>query len=200
MNDNCKNILKMFRLRAGISQEEAASALSISIHTLYNYETYSNYSRKNMPPEEIILEMMDLYITDPDPARRKMRQFYMGIMYLCETNQIFGNIFCGVKSRNLPEAFINYQSELEDVQSMERQMRRVIIDDQIDDHETEVAGAFLKELLESTFANIDFAVSAMDRTAIPPKVQKKLHLKKGSIMNERRASIYETERLSAACR
>lgn len=197
MNDNCKNVLKMFRLRAGISQEEAASALSISIHTLYNYETYSNYSRKNMPPEEIVLEMMDIYITDPDPIRRRMRQFYMGIMYLCETNQIFGSIFCGVKSRNLPEAFINYQAELEDVQNIESQMRRVIIDDQIEDHETEIAGAFLKELLESTFANVEFAVSAMDRTTIPQKAHKKLHFKKGLIINERRTVNYEGERLFA---
>lgn len=197
MNDNCKNILKMFRLRAGISQEEAASALSISIHTLYNYETYSSYSRKNMPPEEIVLEMMDLYIADPDPVRRKMRQFYMGIMYLCETNQIFSGIFCGVKSRNLSEAFINYQMELEDVQTMEQQMRRVIVDDQIDDHETDVAGAFLKELLESTFANVVFAVSAMDKTIIPQKIAKKIQPRKHLIMNERRSANYEGERLYA---
>jgi len=197
MNDNCKNVLKMFRLRAGISQEEAASALSISIHTLYNYETYSNYSRKNMPPEEIVLEMMDLYITDPDPARRKMRQFYMGIMYLCETNQIFSGIFCGVKSRNLSEAFINYQMELEDVQIMEQQMRRVIVDDQIDDHETDVAGAFLKELLESTFANVVFAVSAMEKTIVPKKIAKKTQPRKHLIMNERRPANYEGERLFA---
>lgn len=197
MNDNCKNVLKMFRLRAGISQEEAASALSISIHTLYNYETYSNYSRKNMPPEEIVLEMMDLYITDTDPARRKMRQFYMGIMYLCETNQIFSGIFCGVKSRNLSEAFINYQMELEDVQIMEQQMRRVIVDDQIDDHETDVAGAFLKELLESTFANVVFAVSAMEKTIVPKKIAKKTQPRKHLIMNERRSANYEGERLFA---
>lgn len=197
MNDNCKNVLKMFRLRAGISQEEAASALSISIHTLYNYETYSNYSRKNMPPEEIVLEMMDLYITDTDPARRKMRQFYMGIMYLCETNQIFSGIFCGVKSRNLSEAFINYQMELEDVQIMEQQMRRVIVDDQIDDHETDVAGAFLKELLESTFANVVFAVSAMEKTIVPKKIAKKTQPRKHLIINERRPANYEGERLFA---
>lgn len=197
MNDNCKNILKMFRLRAGISQEEAASALSISVHTLYNYESYSNYSRKNMPPEEIVLEMMDLYITDPDPARRKMRQFYMGIMYLCETNQIFSGIFCGVKSRNLSEAFINYQMELEDVQTMEQQMRRVIVDDQIEDHETDVAGAFLKELLESTFANVVFAVSAMEKTVIPQKITKKTQPRKHLIMNERRTLNYERDRLYA---
>jgi transcriptional regulator with XRE-family HTH domain len=187
----------MFRLRAGISQEEAASALSISIHTLYNYETYSNYSRKNMPPEEIVLEMMDLYITDTDPARRKMRQFYMGIMYLCETNQIFSGIFCGVKSRNLSEAFINYQMELEDVQIMEQQMRRVIVDDQIDDHETDVAGAFLKELLESTFANVVFAVSAMEKTIVPKKIAKKTQPRKHLIINERRPANYEGERLFA---
>ncbi|UYO61855.1 helix-turn-helix domain-containing protein [Acetobacterium wieringae] len=197
MNENCKNILKMFRLRAGISQEEAASALSISIHTLYNYETYSNYSRKNMPPEEIILEMMDLYITDPDPVRRKMRQFHMGIMYLCETNQIFSSIFCGVKSRNLAEAFINYQMELEDVQIMEQQMRRVIVDDQIEDHETDVAGAFLKELLESTFANVEFAVSAMEKTVIPQKIAKKMQPKKHLIMNEGRSMHVENKRIFA---
>ncbi|MEA4805130.1 helix-turn-helix transcriptional regulator [Acetobacterium wieringae] len=197
MNDNCKNVLKMFRLRAGISQEEAASALSISIHTLYNYETYSNYSRKNMPPEEIILEMMDLYITDPDPTRRRMRQFHMGIMYLCETNQIFSSIFCGVKSRNLSEAFINYQMELEDVQIMEQQIRRVIVDDQIEDHETDVAGAFLKELLESTFANVVFAVSAMEKTVMPQKIAKKTQPRKHLIMNERRPLSYEGERLFA---
>lgn len=193
MNDNCKNVLKMYRLRAGISQEEAASALSISVHTLYNYETYSNYSRKNMPPEEIVLEMMDLYIAEPDPARRNMRQLYMGMMYLCETNQIFGSIFGDVKSRNLSEAFINYQTELEDVQSMERQMRRVIVDDRIDDHEADTAGAFVKELLESTFANIGLAISAMEKT---PVVAASAQPKKQKL--KRRAIHGENERMFAA--
>jgi len=197
MNDNCKNVLKMYRLHSGISQEEAASALSISIHTLYNYETYSSYSRKNMPPEEIVLEMMDLYITDPDPTHRKMRQLYMGIMYLRETNQIFGSIFCDAKSNSLSEAFINYQVELEDVQAMDRQMRRVVLDGQIDEEEMDIASSFVKELLESTIANIGFAVSAMDKTIVPQKITKKIQPRKHLIMNERRSANYEGERLFA---
>lgn len=164
MNENCKSTLKMFRMRAGLNQDDAANRLNISGHTLYNYETYSIESRKNMPPEEAVLKMMDLYFDDRDPLRKQMKQMFMGILYLYETNQIFRRIFSSVELLEMPAAFIKYQMELEDVHVMEAGMRRVIIDNRIDDHEIELSGAFLKELFESTFANIGLAISALEKT------------------------------------
>ena len=107
---------------------------------------------------------MNLYFDDRDPLRKQMKQMFMGILYLYETNQIFRRIFSGVELMEMPAAFIKYQMELEDVHVMEAGMRRVIIDNRIDDHEIELSGAFLKELFESTFANIGLAISALEKT------------------------------------
>ncbi|KAF5070524.1 hypothetical protein DSECCO2_221140 [anaerobic digester metagenome] len=74
MNERCKGVLKTFRERAGYTQEEAANELCLSVHTLSNYESYSLEVRKNLPPEEMILRMSELYQSD-----------FMKILFLNET-------------------------------------------------------------------------------------------------------------------
>jgi len=185
----CKSILKVFRERARLNQEDAAERLCISGHTLSNYEGHSIETRKNAPPEELILKMMELYIDDKDPVARRINQLHMGILYLYDTNPIFKHIFSGIELKDMPTAFIKYQTELEDVQNMEKHMRRVIVDNQIDEDEIELTGSFLKELLDSTFANIGFAISVIEKTpftvaSVQPQKQK-LKRRQIHVENER---------------
>ncbi|MBC3798470.1 helix-turn-helix domain-containing protein [Acetobacterium tundrae] len=192
MNERCNGVLKTYRDRAGLKQEEAAMELNVSPHTLYNYESYSADSRRNMPPEEIVLAMMDLYCFDEDPIRMKAKKTYMGILYLCETNYIFKHIFSNVELLDLPTAFLRHQVEYEDVRQLECGMRKVIIDNRIDENESDLASAFLKELMESAMASMSLAFSAIEKTT-KKKIQKtkEIHLAKETILNEGRSTDYE---------
>lgn len=187
MNEKCKGVLKTFRERAGYTQEEAACELCLSVHTLSNYESYSLEVRKHLPPEETVLKMAELYQSD-----------YMKILFLNETNLIFRSIFSNVELLDLPTAFIKFQSETEEVHELENKMRKVILDNRIDDHELEVSGLFLKELMESAMSSLSLAFSTLEKTPVrKPHKNKKLHFKNGMIMNERRPASYEGERLLA---
>jgi DNA-binding XRE family transcriptional regulator len=177
MNERCKGVLKMFRERAGYTQEEAASELNLSIHTLSNYETYSLEVRRHLPPEETVLQMAELYKSD-----------YLKILFLNETNLIFRSIFSNIELLDLPMAFINYQVEHEDVHELEGGMRKVILDNEIDEHESEIAGSFLKELMESAMASMSLAFSTLEKT--PPKLT---NATKRTKVNERRIARREAD-------
>lgn len=177
MNERCKGVLKMFRERAGLTQEEAACQLSLSVHTLSNYETYSLEVRKHLPPEETVLKMAELYKSD-----------FMKILFLNETNLIFRSVFSNIELLDLPMAFIKYQVEHEEVQELEGCMRKVILDNKIDDQESELAGSFLKELIESAMASMSLAFSTLEKT--PSKMTKPI---KKKIVNERRIALKERE-------
>lgn len=177
MNERCKGVLKMFRERAGLTQEEAACELCISVHTLSNYESYSLEVRKNLPPEEMILRMSELYQSD-----------FMKILFLNETNLIFKSVFSNIELLDLPMAFIKHQVEREDVQELEGRYRKVILDNQIDDHESELAGSFLKELIESAMASMSLAFSTLEKT--PSKMVMPIKKKK---VSERRIILKERE-------
>lgn len=187
MNEKCKGVLKTFRERSGYTQEEAASELCLSVHTLSNYESYSLEVRKHLPPEETVLKMAELYQSD-----------YMKILFLNETNLIFRSIFANVELLDLPTAFIKFQSETEEVHELENKMRKVILDNRIDDHELEVSSLFLKELMESAMSSLSLAFSTLEKTPVRlPQKHKKIHPKKNLIMNERRPLSYEGDRLYA---
>lgn len=190
MNERCKGVLKTFRERAGYTQEEAANELCLSVHTLSNYESYSLDVRKHIPPEETVLKMSELYQSD-----------YMKILFLNETNLIFRSIFAKIELLDLPTAFIKFQSETEEVHELENKMRKVILDNQIEDHELEVSGVFVKELMESSMSGLSLVFSTLEKIPIKtPKKNKKIHLKKELIMNERRPIHVKNERIFASWR
>lgn len=192
MNKRCKGALQLFRERAGLKQEEVAHGLNISVHTLSNYESYSLNVRNHMPPEEIVLKMADVYMQD------FTKSLYMKILYLYETNLIFRSIFTNVELMDLPTAFIKYQAEAEDVRELDCEMRKVILDNQIDEHEMNTFDIFLKELMESAMSNLSLAFSAIEKAPVQiRKSNSKPNPKKHLIMNERRPTSYERERLFA---
>lgn len=195
MNERCKSVLKDYRERAGFKQEEAAQRLNISSHTLYNYET-AHVTRRNMPPDEIVLKMTELYINDDDPVRERMKRDYMKIQHLSESNLVFGSMFLNVMPRDLPTAFLMHQIEHEDVKRLEEPMRRVIIDNKIDETEADFAGLFAKEVMECAVSSMNLVFSALERTVVAPaKNHEKVPIENKKIINKVRVVNYESKRL-----
>ena len=63
MKDSRKSIYRICRDRTGLTQEEAAPKLGVSVRALGSYEAYTLEVGKNMPPEDIVLSMANVYGT-----------------------------------------------------------------------------------------------------------------------------------------
>jgi transcriptional regulator with XRE-family HTH domain len=152
MKESCKSIYRICRDRAGLTQEDAAPKLGISVRALGNYEAFSLEVGKNMPPEDIILTMSKLYGTP-----------WLPLIHLKENTLIGRAIFPEVELTDLPLAFLKFQAEIGDIQPLESEMRKVILDNHIDDHELETSEKFNKELMEALGAGLSLYFSTIEK-------------------------------------
>ncbi|MBC3796458.1 helix-turn-helix domain-containing protein [Acetobacterium tundrae] len=152
MKESCKSIYRICRDRTGLTQEEAAPKLGISVRALGNYEAFSLEVGKNMPPEDIVLTMAKLYSTP-----------WLPLIHLKENTLIGRAIFPDVELTDLPLAFLKFQAEIGDIQPLESDMRKVILDNHIDEQEIETSEIFIKELMEGIVSGWSLIFSAIEK-------------------------------------
>ncbi|WP_051355881.1 helix-turn-helix domain-containing protein [Acetobacterium malicum] len=152
MKESCKSIYRICRDRAGLTQEVAAPKLGVSVRALGNYEAYSLEVGKNMPPEDVVLCMAKVYGTP-----------WLPLLHLKENTLIGKAIFPDVELTNLPLAFLKFQAEIGDIQPLESEMRKVILDNRIDEHELETSEIFIKELMEGIMSGWSLIFSAIEK-------------------------------------
>lgn len=152
MKDSCKSIYRICRDRAGLTQEEAAPKLGVSVRALGSYEAYTLEVGKNMPPEDIVLSMANIYGTP-----------WLPLLHLKENTLIGQAIFPDVELTDLPLAFLKFQAEIGDIQPLEPEMRKVILDNHIDEHELETSEIFIKELMEGIMSGWSLIFSAIEK-------------------------------------
>lgn len=152
MKESCKSIYRIGRDRAGLTQEEAATKLGISVRALGNYEAFSLEVGKNMPPEDVVLSMAKVYGTP-----------WLPLIHLRENTLIGRAIFPDVELTDLPLAFLKFQAEIGDIQPLESEMRKVILDNHIDEHEIETSETFIKELMEGIMSGWSLIFSAIEK-------------------------------------
>lgn len=167
MQEKCKSVLKMFRERAGFTQEKAAEQLNISVHSLSNYETFTLETGKNAPPEDIVLAMADLYEIP-----------FLPIFHLKENTRIGQLFFSEVELLDLPLAFLKLQAELEDIRPLEDPMRKVVLNNRIDDNEVEISDIFIKELMEGIISSWSLIFSAIEKRPLREQRSQSLNLAK----------------------
>jgi transcriptional regulator with XRE-family HTH domain len=152
MKESYRSIYRICRDRSGLTQEEAAPKLGISVRALGSYEAYSIDVGKHMPPEDVVLNMAKLYGTP-----------WLPLIHLKENTLIGREIFPDVELTDLPLAFLKFQAEIGDIQPLESEMRKVILDNHIDVHEIETSETFIKELMEGIMSGWSLIFSAIEK-------------------------------------
>ncbi|AFA50250.1 helix-turn-helix transcriptional regulator [Acetobacterium woodii] len=147
MKETCKSIYRICRDHANLNQDEAAEKLDVHTHTLSNYEL-----GKNVPPDEVILRMAKIYGTP-----------WLPLLHLKENTLIGREIFPNIEVTNLPEAFLKFQAEISDIHPLESEMRKVILDNRIDEHEIETSETFIKEVMEGIMSGWSLIFSAIEK-------------------------------------
>lgn len=155
MKDSRKSIYRICRDRAGLTQEEAAPKLGVSVRALGSYEAFSLETGKHMPPEDIVLAMAKIYSTP-----------WLPLLHLKENTLIGQAIFPDVELTDLPLAFLKFQAEIGDIQPLESEMRKVILDNHIDEHELETSKTFNKELMDVIFSSWNLMFSAIKKETV----------------------------------
>ena len=152
MKESCKSIYRICRDRAGLTQEAAAPKLGVSVRALGNYEAYSLEVGKNKPPEDIVIYMAKVYGTP-----------WLPLLHFKENTLIGQELFQAFELTDLPLAFLKFQAEIGDIQPLECEMRKVILDNRIDEHELETSEIFNKELMEVLGAGLSLYFSAIEK-------------------------------------
>lgn len=155
MKDSRKSIYRICRDRAGLTQEEAAPKLGVSVRALGSYEAYTLEVGKNMPPEDIVLSMANIYGTP-----------WLPLLHLKENTLIGQAIFPDVELTDLPLAFLKFQAEIGDISPLEPEMRKVILDNHIDEHELKTSEIFNKELIEVIMSAQSLLFSAIEKKTV----------------------------------
>ncbi|MFV0470320.1 MAG: hypothetical protein ACK5MK_15530, partial [Dysgonomonas sp.] len=88
---------------------------------------------------------------------------FLPILHLKENTKIGNSIFSDVELLDLPLAFLKMQVELGDIKPLEDDMRKVVLNNKIDDHEVEFSDQFTKELMEIVTSSLSLIFSANEK-------------------------------------
>jgi len=120
MSKSCVTIYKKARLKAGLTQEQAAEFLGCSVRTL---SAYGN----GTPPGDIVCRMCDFYNAP-----------WLAYMYLQSSNPVGQKYLPKIDVSNLPSTVLRFQKEMTDASNVSTEMVEVTCDGVIDGDEKEV--------------------------------------------------------------
>ena len=130
----CRNIYKIARRAAGLTQEAAAERLGLSVESIRAYETGGR-----VPPSQVVELMVILYNAQ-----------HLAYQHLHETNELYNRIVPALEDRDLIRAAVvlrNRLARLEQRRSLDR-LLEIAEDDLIDEDERPEFLAIVAELRE----------------------------------------------------
>ena len=138
MSEECRNIYKRARRRAGYTQEAAAEILNISVESLRAYET-----DRRIPAGDVVLQMMICYNCHQLPTQ-----------HLQATSVLFNSVVPRLEERSLLAITVRIYNRLRSFQEDNRLDRLLAIaeDGVIDDQERpefEAIIADLRQIIQS---------------------------------------------------
>ena len=134
MPGDCRNIYKIARRAAGLTQEAAAERLGLSVESIRAYETGGR-----VPPSQVVELMVILYNAQ-----------HLAYQHLHETNELYNRIVPALEDRDLIRAAVvlrNRLARLEQRRSLDR-LLEIAEDDRIDEDERPEFLAIVAELRE----------------------------------------------------
>ena len=134
MPGDCRNIYKIARRAAGLTQEAAAERLGLSVESIRAYETGGR-----VPPSQVVELMVILYNAQ-----------HLAYQHLHETNELYNRIVPALEDRDLIRTAVvlrNRLARMEQRRSLDR-LLEIAEDDRIDEDERPEFLAIVAELRE----------------------------------------------------
>ena len=148
MPDDCRNIYKICRKAAGLTQEAAAERLGISVESLRAYET-----GQRIPPTEIVELMVIIYNAQ-----------HLAYQHLRETNALYSSVVPEIRPRSVLEASAKLTNRIFSFAEShaDRRLLRIAEDNVIDAQERPEFDAILEDLQEIVEAALELRCARMD--------------------------------------
>lgn len=138
MKRTCGNIYKTARRNAGLTQEQAAEQLYISVRSLAEYE-----AGRTIPPDDVVCRMVDVY---GDKS--------LAYLHLKQSTEVGRKFLPDLHILDLPRSVLKLQKEVKDVTDINPEMIDVACDGVVDERERETWQNIEKELLEMVGAGL----------------------------------------------
>ena len=138
MKENFTNIYKSARRDAGITQEQAAEQLYVSVRSLAEYE-----AGRTIPPCDVVCRMVEAY-----------KAKHLAYLHLKQSTEVGRRFLPDLHILDLPRSVLRLQKEVADVNGIHREMVEVVCDGMVEDHESETWQSIEKELMEMVGAGL----------------------------------------------
>lgn len=138
MKRYCENIYKSARKAAGLTQEQAAEQLYISVRSLAEYE-----AGRTIPSDDIVCRMVEIYGAK-----------HLAYLHLKQSTEVGRRFLPDLHILDLPRSVLRLQKEVADVNDVHQAMVEVACDGTIDGHEHETWQSIEKELMEMIGAGL----------------------------------------------
>ena len=141
MPEDCRNIYKICRKSAGLTQEAAAERLGISVESLRAYET-----SQRVPPNEVVELMVILYNAQ-----------HLAYQHLRETNALYSSVVPEVRPKSVLEASAKLTNRIFAFAEShaDRRLLRIAEDNIIDEGERPEFNAIMEDLQEIVEAALE---------------------------------------------
>lgn len=150
MQNRCKNIYKIARKAAGMTQEQAAELLYVSIRSLADYE-----SGRTIPSDETVCKMIEVYGTN-----------WLGYEHLKRSTEVGKRYLPDLELTDLARSVLKLQKEVADVNKINPDMVEVACDGVVNEFETEKWQQVTKEIFEMVAAGLGVLFSQKEKRAL----------------------------------
>lgn len=132
MNGRYRSIYQLARNNAGLTQEQAAELLHISVRSLADYE-----SGVTVPNGDIVHDMVDIYGAK-----------WLGYEHLRLSTKVGQRCLPEINITDLAQSVLSLQKESTDVENVKPCMIKIASNGRVDDHEVQRWEEVTKEILE----------------------------------------------------
>lgn len=143
MKRRCRSIYQLARKNAGLTQEQAAELLNISVRSLIDYE-----AGVTVPNGDIVCSMVKVY---------KAR--WLGYEHLRQSSDLGKLILPPIKIEDLAKAVLVLQKESSDVEAIKNSMITIACDSKVENHEEQRWREVTKEVFEMAGAALSVVYS-----------------------------------------
>jgi len=149
MRTDCINIYKIARQSAGMTQEQAAEMLHVSVRSLADYE-----GNRTIPGDDIVCGMIETYETEWLGYEHLKCNTKVGQMYLPD-----------IDFTDLAKSVLRLQKEVADVDEINPRMVEVACDGVVHEHEEETWAQVTKEVMEMVSAGLGVVFYQKEKAA-----------------------------------
>ena len=132
MKKSCRNIYATARVSAGLSQEQAAALLNVSVRSLADYE-----SGKTVPPDDVVCAMIEHY-----------RSLMLAYHHLKCSTEVGRRYLPEIHESNLAQLVLRLHKEVDDLKLINADMFEIACDGQIEEKESSRWNSVKKEVRE----------------------------------------------------